>query len=153
MSEPPASEFFYILLFFFYTDPLVYFSSTDCDALELYVHSPEFDKECAMYSKGPPSDDYDSDYSYYGSLLEKDDDDFSVSPHDVSKLEAYLYYFGIRGPGRRGPKLIFRTSKDTFKPPSGPEQDLRPMQLLPVYEHHKLGKDDLWATIRSKVFS
>jgi hypothetical protein len=25
------------------------------------------------------------------------------------------------------------------------------MQLLPVYEHHKLGKDNLWATIRSKV--
>ncbi|KAF8464347.1 hypothetical protein DFH94DRAFT_785619 [Russula ochroleuca] len=25
------------------------------------------------------------------------------------------------------------------------------MQLRPVYEHHKLGEDDLWATIRSKV--
>jgi hypothetical protein len=73
------------------------------------------------------------------------------SPYDVPKLEAHLYYFGIRGPRHWGPKLIFRTSKDVFTAPSGPEQDPRLMQLRPVYEHHKLGKDDLWATIRSKV--
>ncbi|KAI1791811.1 hypothetical protein LXA43DRAFT_1136373, partial [Ganoderma leucocontextum] len=72
------------------------------------------------------------------------------SPYDVSKLEADLYYFGIRGPRHRGPKLIFRTSKDVFTAP-GPEQDPRLMRLRPVYEHHKLGEDDLWATIRSNV--
>ena len=33
----------------------------------------------------------------------------------------------------------------------GPEQDARLMRLQPVYEHDKLGKDDLWATIRSRV--
>ena len=66
-------------------------------------------------------------------------------------LAGLLYYFGIRGPRRPGPKLIFRTSKDVFAAPSGPEQDARLMRLRPVYEHHKLGKDDLWATIRSKV--
>ncbi|OJA16892.1 hypothetical protein AZE42_13336, partial [Rhizopogon vesiculosus] len=120
------------------------------DTLELYVHSAAFDKNCAAYSKekgkglGPPAD-YSSDQ---GSLREMDS---SSSPYDVSKLEAYLYYLGIRGPRRWGPKLIFRTSKDVFIEPSGPEQDCRLMQLLPVYEHHKLSKDNLWATIRSKV--
>jgi hypothetical protein len=111
-----------------------------------------------MYSKeigkGPPSDDSDSDYSDYSSLWEKDSSSISSvksSPYDVSKIEAHLYYFGIRGPRRLGPKLIFRTSTDVFTAPSGPEQDPRLMQLRPVYEHHKLSEDDLWATIRSKV--
>ncbi|THH03198.1 hypothetical protein EW146_g10491, partial [Bondarzewia mesenterica] len=131
------------------------------DTLELHVQSPAFDEECAVYSKrigkDPLSDDSDSDYSSdHSSLWEEDSSSSSVSSvessrHDVSKLEAYLYYFGIRGPRRRGPKLIFRTSKDVFTAPSGPEQDPRLMQLRPVYEHHKLGEDDLWATIRSKV--
>ena len=102
-----------------------------------------------MYSKGigkdPPSDHDDSwenDSSIYSA---------NSSQYDVSELEAHFYYFGIRGPRRRGPKLIFRTSTDVFTVPLGQEQDIRRMQLQPVYEHHKLGKDDLWATIRSKV--
>ena len=102
-----------------------------------------------------PSSDDDSD-SYFAAyrvnLLEEDSSVSSVqSCYDVSKLEAYLYYSGIRGACRRGPKLIFRTSKDVFKPPSGLWQECRVMQLQPVYEHHKLGKDNLWATVRSKV--
>jgi hypothetical protein len=126
--------------------------------LELYVHSAAFDKECAAYSKEiskrPRSDHSDTDYSDHSSLWETDSSSVSSvksSPYDVSKLEANHYYFGIRGPRRWGPKLIFRTSKDVFTPPSGPGQDLRLMRLLPVYEHPKLGKDNLWATIRSKV--
>ncbi|KIM81198.1 hypothetical protein PILCRDRAFT_821650 [Piloderma croceum F 1598] len=119
------------------------------DTLELHVHSPAFDKECAVYSKGigrGPSDDSDSDYSSDHSLWEKDSSSVESPRYNVSKLEAHLYYFGIRGP-----KLIFRTSKDVFTAPSGPEQDPRLMWLRPVYEHQKLGKDDLWATIRFKV--
>ncbi|GBE88767.1 hypothetical protein SCP_1401720 [Sparassis crispa] len=129
------------------------------DTLERHVHSAVFDEECAAYSKeiakGPPSDDSDADYSDRSSLWETDSSSsvssVESSPYDVSKLEAHLYYFGIRGSRRWGPKLIFRTSKDVFTVPSGPEQDPRLMRLLPVYEHHKLGKDNLWATIRSKV--
>ena len=41
-------------------------------------------------------------------------------------------------------------SKDVFTAPST-ERDPRFMWLWPVYEHQKLGHDDLWATIRSKV--
>jgi hypothetical protein len=106
--------------------------------------------------RGPPSDDNDSEYpSDHSSLWEKDSSSsvstVGSSRYDVSKLEAHLYYLGIRGAGRRGPKLIFRTSKDVFTAPSGREQDCRFMRLVAVYEHHKLGKDDLWATTRSKV--
>ncbi|KAH9004279.1 hypothetical protein EDB86DRAFT_2887796 [Lactarius hatsudake] len=114
----------------------------------MYVYSPAFDKECAMYffkgiDKGPPSDDSNLDYSSFSSI--------KPSPYDVSELEAHLYYFGIRGPRHQGPKLIFRTSKDIFTAPSGPERDPRLMHLRPVYGHDKLGKDDLWTTIRTEV--
>jgi hypothetical protein len=85
-----------------------------------------------------------------------EDDSSSISSvetsgHSVPQLEAYLYYFGIRGDRRRGPKLIYRTSKDVFTPPLGQEEDPRVMQLLPVHEHDALGKDGLWASIRSEV--
>ncbi|KAG8214951.1 hypothetical protein J3R82DRAFT_8341 [Butyriboletus roseoflavus] len=128
------------------------------DTLERRVHSAVFD-ECAAavaYSKeigkGPhptiATKTTPPESSDHSSLWETDSSVSSVesSPYDVSKLEAHLYYFGIRGP-----RLIFRTSKDVFTVPSGPEQDPRLMRLLPVYEHHKLGKDNVWATIRSKV--
>ncbi|KAH9044738.1 hypothetical protein EDB85DRAFT_1885168 [Lactarius pseudohatsudake] len=118
------------------------------DTLETYVHSPEFDKHCVMYSKGidggSPSDNSNSDYSFSS---------VKSSPYDVSKLKAHLYYFGIRGPGCWGPKLIFRTSKDIFTVPLGPEWDPRLMQLWPVYGHNKLGKDsdNLWTSIHTEV--
>jgi hypothetical protein len=129
------------------------------DTLELYVNSAAFDKECAARSReiyrGSLSDDIDLDYSDDRfNLQEADSSGLSSvesSPYDVSKLEAYLYYFGIRGARRWGPKLIFRTSKDVFPMPSGSHQEVRRMQLLPVYEHQKFSKDNLWATIRSKV--
>jgi len=93
------------------------------DTLELHVHSAAFDKECAAYSreiaKGPLSDDSDANYSSDRSSIWETDSSSSISsvessPYDVSKLEAHLYCFGIRGPRRWGPKLIFRTSKDVF---------------------------------------
>jgi hypothetical protein len=114
-----------------------------------------------VYSKGigrgPPSDNNDLEYSSDHSRLWEDSSSsvstVESSRYDVSKLKAHLYYLGIRGARRRGPKLIFRTSKDVFTAPSGREQDCRFTQLLPVYEHHKLGKDDLpvWAATRSKA--
>ncbi|KAI0279335.1 hypothetical protein BGY98DRAFT_1089205 [Russula aff. rugulosa BPL654] len=63
----------------------------------------------------------------------------------------YLYYHGLRGNTKPGPKLIYRTSTDIFSPPSGPSQDLRRMQLLTVHEHAKLGQNNLWATIRDET--
>ena len=90
------------------------------------------------------------------SLQEQDDDLSSVlpvesSPRDIPEIEARLYFAGLRGPSLPGPKLIFRTSSDVFKPPSGLHADRRLMKLCPVYEHLKLGENNLWELIRSEV--
>lgn len=123
-------------------------------SLELHVYSPAFDEECAVHARSQSSDtsDIDDHGGPDGSLYDVKSDT-PASPYDVSIIEAYLYYFGLRGLKQRGPKLIFRTSKDIFKGPLGPAQDVRPMQLLPVYEEHHniLGKNDLWDIILSKV--
>lgn len=93
----------------------------------------------------------------YGDLNLWDSDDASSltsvdsSVHGVSKFEAHLYYHGLRGNRKPGPKLIYRTSTDIFSPPSGPSQDLRMMQLLTVHEHAKLSQNNLWATVRDEV--
>ncbi|KAK7041758.1 hypothetical protein VNI00_009047 [Paramarasmius palmivorus] len=126
------------------------------DKLEIYVKTQEFNEECAVYSRGfsKRSDgDNNSDYYCDHSLWDTSDSSniSESSPYDVSKLEAHLYFAGVRGPNRHGPKLIFRTSKDVFEPPTGPEAYRRLMQLRPVYEHPKLGKDNLWEFIRSEV--
>jgi len=110
------------------------------DALEAHVKTKEFDEQCAAYSKRTSKG---SPLSNDSSLWDNDDDSLSISsvessPHEVSKLEAHLYYFGIRGP-----KLIFRNSKGVHVPLSGPEQNPRAVQLRPVNKHHTLGKDDL----------
>ncbi|KAJ7630540.1 hypothetical protein FB45DRAFT_746566 [Roridomyces roridus] len=73
------------------------------------------------------------------------------SNHNVSDVEARMYYHGIRGGGKRGPKLVFRTSSDSFAPPCGPWQDFRQMQLLPVLHHPKLKSDGLWTTILDQI--
>ncbi|KAH7334419.1 hypothetical protein B0J17DRAFT_733750 [Rhizoctonia solani] len=62
-------------------------------------------------------------------------------------MEQRLYYWGIRGFRGRCPKLIYRSSNDVFVPPSDPHQSIRAMELLPVYEHDKLHKDNLWLKI------
>jgi hypothetical protein len=128
--------------------------------LNINVESPEFDEQCARISRaitqGILSDNSDSKSSFvHSNLWEQEEEEDSVSsigsPYDVSKPEAYLYYFGIRGPRRLGPKLIFRTSTDKFTAPLMPGQDLRLMQLLPPCGHSILSKDDLWETISSRV--
>ncbi|KAH9945505.1 uncharacterized protein BXZ73DRAFT_96322 [Epithele typhae] len=117
-----------------------------------YVFSEGFDRDCDTQSKrhlvGP------SGSSPNEHLKLWDDDDASSltwvdsSRHGVSKLEAYLYYQGIRGDRKHAPKLIYRTSTDIFSPPSGPSQDLRKMQLLTVHGYEELGQDNLWEVIR-----
>ncbi|KAG9082178.1 hypothetical protein FS749_007058, partial [Ceratobasidium sp. UAMH 11750] len=120
------------------------------DNLELYVQTKAFDKECAAYSR-----ETNKRSSFSNDIWSNDDDSSSISSvetssHDVPKLEARLYYAGLSGPGGRGPKLIYRTSKDVFIPPDGPEAYRRLMKLVPVYEHHKLGENGLWVHIRSE---
>jgi hypothetical protein len=69
----------------------------------------------------------------------------------VSELEAALYYSGLSGHNRAPPRLIYRTSKDVFVPPTGPDTHRRLMTLKPVFEHDQLGQNDLWATVCSQM--
>jgi hypothetical protein len=73
------------------------------------------------------------------------------SVHAVSKLEAYLYYFGLHGDRHLGPKLIYRTSADEFKAPSEARTDPRKIQLLSMQEHAVLDKLNLWPMICMEV--
>ena len=87
-------------------------------------------------------------------LWDKDDSSSmtsDTSTHAVSKLEAYLYYHGIRGDRRLGPKLIHRTSKEEFVVPTEPGQEPRKIPLLSVHEHAKLEENNLWAAVRKEV--
>ncbi|KAH8116061.1 hypothetical protein DFH11DRAFT_1507017 [Phellopilus nigrolimitatus] len=74
-----------------------------------------------------------------------------LSPYEVPKLEANLYYAGV-GPKGRGPKLIYRTSEDVFEDPSGPEAYKRLMRVVCVPDTHDFGTDDVtWDAIRDQV--
>ncbi|KAJ3836427.1 hypothetical protein F5878DRAFT_718411 [Lentinula raphanica] len=119
-----------------------------------FVLTDAFDQ---FVSRSPPSNsgDYVSHDRY--NLLEDGDNDNTTSiisidssVHGVPKLEAYMYYNGVRG-GKRGPKLIYRTSTDVLPFPFGPFQYVRLIQLLTVHEHAKLSKDNLWSKIRDQT--
>lgn len=130
--------------------------------LENFVQSPEFDNQCEVEFKVPKeptaSDNNESESSDAlwlpvaptASSLSS----IGSSPHDPDPFEAKHYYFGIsfdRGKVR-GPKLIYRTSKDIWVPPTGPDTYPRLMRLCDVPGDHQLSKDPgLWDIIRNEV--
>lgn len=108
--------------------------------------SSAFLEECIALarqsSQGPtlsPTGTDLSDLSLY------DEDEYAKSPRVISQFEATLYYAGI---SRSPPKLVYRTSKDAFTMPKGPEAYRRLKRLCPVYDH-KLG--DKWEDVRPKI--
>src|SRR5258708_36563948 len=139
-----ASPFYVLLVFFYTTDPLVY--TLPVDKWDQHVHTEAFNRECSAQSKRLSSSSSGSDLSEHIKLREKDDSSSSSSnltsaessSHVVPKLEANLYYFGIRGRRQLGPKLVYRMSEDVFPPPSRPEQDPATMHLLPTSCHNTL---------------
>ncbi|EJT98039.1 hypothetical protein DACRYDRAFT_96687 [Dacryopinax primogenitus] len=127
------------------------------DNLEEYVKTAEFDKECAEKARKSAlsSDKHsDSSSSEFDSLWSSSESESSVttvesSPHAPSRIEAHLYYSGIRENGR-GPKLIYRDSSDVYVEPTGPEEYKRLMRLVAVPDHHEFGNDGLWEKVRDK---
>ena len=100
------------------------------DQWDRHVYSEAFDRDCNAQSRRFASNSSGSESYDHLKLWESDDASsltwVDPSEHGVSKLEAYIYYHGLRGDRKPGPKLIYRTSKDIFSPPSGPSwQDLR----------------------------
>ncbi|KAL1761683.1 hypothetical protein FB107DRAFT_285953 [Schizophyllum commune] len=70
--------------------------------------------------------------------------------HGISKDEANHYYAGIRH-GGGGPKLIYRTSKDQFAPPLGPETSRGFVSFCPVPTDHCVSEVGVWDAIRPAI--
>lgn len=94
----------------------------------------------------PPNSPNDMDLSNLRPFNEYRSSITSDSPpYVISTVEATSYYAGI---SRSPPKLVYRTSKDPFIRPKGPEAYRRLKVLCPVY-NHRLG--DKWGSIGPKI--
>ncbi|KAI9060051.1 hypothetical protein FKP32DRAFT_1085663 [Trametes sanguinea] len=136
----------------------------DYDDLEAYVRTAAFDAECINYartggrhrarSSSSGASDIEWKIDYVGS---NDSNALNAehSEYDAPPYEAHLYYAGLSGPSGRGPKLVYRTSKDRFAPPMGPEAYRRLMKLVGVPAGHALGERRdgrlVWDVVREEV--
>ena len=91
-------------------------------------------------SQGPPLSPTDFSNSLYTANISS-----SSPPYIISEVEATFYYAGI---SRSPPKLVYRTSKDPFVIPKGPEAYRLLKHLYPVYDR-KFGNK--WKDICLKV--
>lgn len=56
---------------------------------------------------------------------------YTPDPHSVSNSEAQSYYAGLHSE----PTLLYRTGKEQWSPPSGPEAQRRLKELCQVFTH------------------
>lgn len=56
---------------------------------------------------------------------------YSPDPHAVSEAEAQSYYAGLPSE----PTLVYRTGKEKWSPPRGPEAQCRLKELREVFDH------------------
>ncbi|KAF8799280.1 hypothetical protein BYT27DRAFT_7221909 [Phlegmacium glaucopus] len=71
---------------------------------------------------------------------------YTPDPHVVSKAEAQFYYAGLHSK----PTLLYRTGKEQWSPPRGPEAQHRLKELCEVFTHPivKVWNDDLgWKVV------
>ena len=123
-------------------------SALGASARSIQAPAPDF-SQLTMVRKA----DYDS--SDKESIWSSSTSEFTATtvesdPHEPSRIEAHLYYAGLRLNGR-GPKLVYRDSSDVYEEPSGPEEYKRLMRLVAVPDDHEFGKDGLWDRVRDKV--
>lgn len=103
-----------------------------------------YDNICVMGSSS------DNESIWSSSTSESAATTIESDPHEPSRIEAHLYYAGLRPKGR-GPKLVYRDSSDVYEKPFGPEEYKRLMRLVAVPDDHEFGKDGLWDRVRDKV--
>ena len=115
-----------------------------------------FDQECSAKahvhasSSDESSDSSDNESVWSSSTSSPTATMVESDPHEPSRIEAHLYYAGLRPKGR-GPKLVYRDSSDVYEEPSGPEEYKRLMRLVAVPDDHEFGKDRLWDRVRDKA--
>ena len=127
--------------------------------MEAYVLTKEFDEECNRDAHRLRAQEEVSDATW--SPPSTSISVMGASPHEVDPLEARFYYYGVsfklrpngRGIVRSGPKLVYRTSKDVWVPPTEEDHGRpREMRLADVPEDHLLSQDPaLWDRIRNQV--
>lgn len=117
------------------------------DNLEDYVKTARFDQECSAKAHVRASSSDESSDSF---ASESTATTVETDPHEPSRIEAHLYYAGLRPKGR-GPKLVYRDSSDVYEEPSGPKEYKRLMRLVAVPDDHEFGKDGLWDRVRDRV--
>ncbi|TCD60963.1 hypothetical protein EIP91_009244 [Steccherinum ochraceum] len=126
------------------------FGDATTSTWEAFVQTPAFEQQCIETANRISPSSSSSSNSAERSPWDFDDDTSSISSiqsrHEVSNIEKHLYYVGISGSDRLGPKLVFRTSKDVFTPPAGPEHTARNMQILGVHSHPRLSQET-WAMV------
>ena len=129
----------------FYYYPFILTRSYTC-----LVISSAFLQECIALarqnSQGPTLSPTDTDFSDL-SLYDKYTSSvpYGTPPYVISEAEATFYYAGI---SRSPPKLVYRTSRDPFVMPKGPEAYRRLKYLYPVYDHRL---ENRWEHVRPKV--
>ena len=72
---------------------------------------------------------------------------YTPDPHAVSKAEALSYYAGLHSE----PTLLYRTGKEQWSPPRGPEAQRRLKELCEVFTHPiaKVWNHDLgWKVVK-----
>jgi hypothetical protein len=73
---------------------------------------------------------------------------YTPDPHSVSKAEAQSYYAGLHSE----PMLLYRTGKEQWSPPRGPEAQRRLKELCEVFTHPitKVRNHDLgWKVVKA----
>lgn len=72
---------------------------------------------------------------------------YTPDPYAVSKAEAQFYYAGLRSK----PTLLYRTGKEQWSPPKGPEAKRRLKELCPVFTHpiSKVWDDLGWKVVEN----
>ncbi len=113
------------------------------------MKTARFDQECSAKAHVHASSS-DNESIWSSSTGESTATTVESDPHEPSRIEAHLYYAGLRPKGR-GPKLVYRDSSDVYEEPWGPEEYKRLMRLVTVPDGHELGKDGLWDRVRDKV--
>lgn len=114
------------------------------------MKTARFDQECSAKAHVHASSSDGSSDSSDNESIWSSSTTVETDPHEPSRIEAHLYYAGLRPKGR-GPKLVYRDSSDVYEEPSGPEEYKRLMRLVAVPDDHEFGKDGLWDRVRDKV--
>jgi hypothetical protein len=119
------------------------------EELDGYIRFARSYKEAESESSVDEDDATDSTFSSlgFGGNAASSATSYTHDPHAVSKAEAQSYYAGLPSE----PTLLYRTGKEQWSPPRGPEALRRLKELCEVFTHPiaKVWNHDLgWKVVK-----